>query len=609
MSNNPNYDPKVNDQKSEDINDQRSIMKLLPIVFVLAIIPLIVRGRTYNKNLSRFSWYSDNDMGGDLFLYYKSFFFVIITIVVACTLVYLIINKKGEIKGAKIFIPLAGYALMAIASTILSQYRYFGVHGIADQFESLFVLLGYCLITYYAFLVVNTMTEIQFIMKWWVIGISAMCLIGLFQFLGKDIYLTKLGMGIIAPGIKDFTRTFEANHVYMSLYNPNYVGVFGMLVIPVIIALLIWSERWKHRIMYMCILAGVFISLYGSRSKSSIIALAIVFLVAVVLSRKLLLRYIKVTIPIIAVGIIAFAMVNIKSDISLVNRVNRLAYSEKIVYNLTEIRTNEDNVQFDYKGNTLVTYLDMDNEDIGEIIVVDQSGETVKTHSEIDEESEYSFMVVDDKRFAGITMELISFREAIGFSVSIEGKEWVFSNQTGKTGYYYLNYMNKWDKIEKSESAIFTDYPTLASGRGYLWAKTLPVMKKNILLGSGADTFTVVFPQRDYVDNYNAGYGSNVMTKPHNLYMQIGVQTGGISLVCFLVFCFWYIFSSFRLYDRCSYRWSLEFLGAGIMLAVIGYMVMGLSNDSTITCAPIFWTLIGIGISINKIVKETQMTY
>ena len=51
-------------------------------------------------------------------------------------------------------------------------------------------------------------------------------------------------------------------------------------------------------------------------------------------------------------------------------------------------------------------------------------------------------------------------------------------------GTYYMNVFGK-PKIVPAETAIFTDYEWLASGRGYIWSRTIPLLKDNIILGSG----------------------------------------------------------------------------------------------------------------------------
>ena len=47
-------------------------------------------------------------------------------------------------------------------------------------------------------------------------------------------------------------------------------------------------------------------------------------------------------------------------------------------------------------------------------------------------------------------------------------------------------------------------------------------------------------------------------------------------------------------------------LDVDIFLVSIGYMIAGITNDSTITVAPICWTLMGIGIFMNGIVKKSE---
>ena len=40
------------------------------------------------------------------------------------------------------------------------------------------------------------------------------------------------------------------------------------------------------------------------------------------------------------------------------------------------------------------------------------------------------------------------------------------------------------------------------------------------------------------------------------------------------------------------------------MLGIIGYLISGISNDSTITVAPLFWALLGIGFAVNRMNQQ-----
>ncbi len=196
--------------------------------------------------------------------------------------------------------------------------------------------------------------------------------------------------------------------------------------------------------------------------------------------------------------------------------------------------------------------------------------------------------------------------EYYGFAVEIEEKSWVFSNQTEYNGYYFYSPYGKFTKIETAKTAIFTNYSKLASGRGYLWARTIPLLKDYLILGSGPDTFTVVFPQKDYVAASKMGYDKLTVTKPHDLYLQIGTQTGVLSLIAVLVFNAIYLWECLCLYWKRRANDFLQYMGMAIMIAVIGYLISGIINDSTITVAPIYWCLMGIGLAINHLVKCKQ---
>jgi O-antigen ligase len=118
-------------------------------------------------------------------------------------------------------------------------------------------------------------------------------------------------------------------------------------------------------------------------------------------------------------------------------------------------------------------------------------------------------------------------------------------------------------------------------------------------LGSGADTFIFEFPQQDYVNLYNYGYVDQLVTKPHSLYLQIGVQTGVLSLLALIVFYFMYFISSFKLYIKGQFMTYYSKVGLSIFIGTFSYLICEIANDSSITVAPVFWVLIGLGIAIN----------
>ena len=79
----------------------------------------------------------------------------------------------------------------------------------------------------------------------------------------------------------------------------------------------------------------------------------------------------------------------------------------------------------------------------------------------------------------------------------------------------------------------------------------------------------------------------------------MGVQTGTISLIAFLVFYVIYVVASCRRYGFQKYESMEEWMGFAVFLSTVGFMASGFANDSLIVVTPIFYVLIGMGMAIN----------
>lgn len=136
--------------------------------------------------------------------------------------------------------------------------------------------------------------------------------------------------------------------------------------------------------------------------------------------------------------------------------------------------------------------------------------------------------------------------------------------------------------------------------RGYIWGRTIPLMPEHLLIGAGPDCFLFVFPQDDVLGKlYAYGTGNIVVDKPHNLYLQIFINEGGVALLAFLGICAVYLWDCVRLYGK-NPRTAGAFRGIGVALGVIGYLFAGLFNDSTVMTSAVFWILLGIGVGMNR---------
>ena len=595
-------------QDSKTRTSTLSYLSFIPIFLILVIIPFLARLHYDENPLTPFTWTSNETHSADFFSYYKSMAFTIISAVIALIIVYKVARAKGRVKFLPLFIPLAVYGLLSLFSSILSEYYYFSFNGFSEQFETVWVLLGYCLVTYYSFLIINTEKDITLVLKFLIIGASLMLVIGLTQVLGIDFFQSELGSKILLPqsqrelGAINFK--FELGRTYLTLYNPNYVGSYAALLAPLFLALLISSKKILHYITYGLLFAILFICLLASQSQAGIIAVLLSFLLFALFFRKQLIRHWKLTLCGLIASIAVITTFDVIYDNAFSQKIRNILQSEASEYSLNSIQTNDDHLIVVYKNEPFsMRYSYEENSGAVQFMVFDRNGNPLECQLEQDGAT-YTIL---SEPFQGIKMYAIELPElnCTGFSLVIDQKDWYFTNQTDGTYYYYTNF-GKLSKLKEPAPSCLISNDSFLSGRGYIWSRTFPLLSSNILFGSGADTFPFVFPNDDFVSAYNGGYENTIVSKPHNMYLQIGVQSGLIALIGFLLFYLCYTISSFRLYYNIKSNTKLSFIGIGIYTGSFGYMICGLINDSTISVAPFFWVLTGVGIAVNFMLTSRE---
>lgn len=598
-----------NKKQERNIKTVKKNYFLLPLI-ITAFIPLVMYYHEYDSKLTDFPWFGTN-LVADFFLYWKMISFTIIGVVMACTLAYKISTDKqlrksySSLKLNAIWIPLLIYGILCLLSTVFSEYSYFGYHGIAEQMESLWVLLSYCVITYYTFIFVQTESDAETTIKWILIGAAILCGIGMFQAFSLDFYRSPIGKRLYLPKemLDSVEFSFEPGRVYTSLYNPNYVGAYASLFIPLLIILILFNKNRKMLLVYIPLSVATIICLFGAKSKSGVVAIVISLILMAVLFRKAIIRNWKYVLAALAVFSVMFVIYNVKTNFEFMNTLKTsLTTLSNEESPLNQIQTNDNNVMVEYNHQKLYFSFNPNGADVtAQLVLTDEQKQPVATAVQEDGAT----LAITDERFPGFLVYAVMMDEKLYFNINISGQDWYFTNQLGDNTYYYLTNTGKTCKINNPETAIFdSKHERIASGRGYIWSRSIPLLKDSFLLGTGADTFAIAFPNDDFVGRYNNGYATSIITKPHNLYLQIGVQTGVLSLLAFLAFYIIYFVASIKIYFKHSLDTFLSQIGAGILVGTFAYMITGLSNDSSITFAPIFWMLMGLGIAVKSILKK-----
>lgn len=177
----------------------------------------------------------------------------------------------------------------------------------------------------------------------------------------------------------------------------------------------------------------------------------------------------------------------------------------------------------------------------------------------------------------------------------------------GKKGYYLVSTAGRCVKLpQKNKGEVYEVFHNgFWSGRGPIYNRSLPLLKKNIIIGSGADNYIIVYPQRDYILDYYINWGSNTLNvKPHSYYLQVWIQEGFLAFAAVMVFFFWYLCTGTKKYIKIIHDDHTRVIGFAIMIGVIGYLVAVIANDSTICTAPVFWTVLGIGTGLLNLPHE-----
>ncbi|MGI6227841.1 MAG: hypothetical protein ACOYJ1_16515, partial [Peptococcales bacterium] len=264
---------------------------LLPVATILAVIPLIVYLKFIELSEIEIKSWTGDPMFADFFTLYKSQWLIVCTaLALVFFLAYLIITGLKFEKNF-VYIPTVIYAVLIIASTVASKYRQVAYKGYPGRYEGMLVLLCYLSLMVIVMNLVKAENQIKFLLGALLISAAIIGLIGLFQFFELDIFRSDFGKKLILPkeyhaqmGKVDFR--FEDTYIYATLANPNYVGSYAVLLIPIAFIFFALSKKVYLKIGGAILVGLLFLSLFGSRSRAGLVGLFIMVILAGVLFRK-----------------------------------------------------------------------------------------------------------------------------------------------------------------------------------------------------------------------------------------------------------------------------------------------------------------------------------
>ncbi len=578
------------------------IISALPVIFLVSIFLFAIHAVIVKTGLEGTFWYGNDEYTVDIYAYFRMQVFIVVSVISIVYLVISVFSGSAKVYKNKVYIPMIIYVVMTVISYMASDYKYMAAVGFFERYENTFVLIGYMAITFYAMNMINDERAFKLIFYIFSGCCAVLGIWGILQIFGIDVYSLPSWLYINSEVSEVASLNIKniISSVRWFFTNQNYSSFFMVFPICISAMLIICSQKIQWKIAFAVLLALMFYSLFNAKSLGGMVGVAVSAIAGLVVFNKKLIEWKTSVVLIIIAGIVsaAVSLPSIMGEISSVTPVASLfsktayaddAQQEGLKYvDIDYVITDGNNIVFNFAGT--------------EITIETQNGQVLGVYgadgSEIGLNTDY--MQISEGELEDTGYKTVNVKTA--------NATWRFADLNGEL--YFVTPSGKGAKLDKVESFGFENSQDFATYRGYIWSRTLPLLKDTILIGHGADTFAMYFPQADYAGKYNIGYFSDtrnvIVDKPHNMYLGIAVNTGVISLIAVLCIFGLYLIDSFKIYRKNEYSGFISFMGAGVFVAVCGFLVAGLVNDSTVQVMPVFYALLGTGFAANRILKEKK---
>lgn len=634
----------------EENSTKKDIQALLPILIALCLIPLVILTKDYQTEFSKFSWFNNTELNQiDSFEYAKGIL-VIIMGAIAATVIgfseYGKIQKKKRLfehADLKVIILLAVYLIMVIISSLFSEHSNLVFHGGGyGQWQTMWVLLGYGMLFLYAYLFINSEKRGLLTIKFLMITTGILSLMGVLQTMGHNPLSWKWVQNIITSqsSVEGIDFKEGVSNVILSFNNPNYVGPYIALILPIAAAFIflqVFDDKRKDnaaKIAGALILIGLVNTLIGSSSSAGIISVLAGGILALVLilsgifwgkqpeteektdfdeqphkkSKRGLIMGLIIGLCSIAV-LITVGIFSFRSSL-FQNTINKLLEGGNDTRNVASIVNNKaDELDITLRNDTRFTLAPkVDANGQFTITAYDDSKKPIN----IQQTSEQGIYTLSDERFSMITLAVNNFsiedQVYSGFKINDAPNRisWTFVFKDGKWRYYTP--FGKFTRLHKVESFGFKNYQNIANRRGFIWSRTIPLMKDYWFKGIGPNAFIIAFPNDDFVGSKRVDDTTTLVDKPHNAFLQIYIQTGGISALAYGGLWILYMIGGIRIFWRKKQYRNIDIIGLGLLVGIFAFAVSGITNDTIIGTQVIYWTLLGTGYAVNRIIrlKEQQ---
>lgn len=559
---------------------------------VIFFVPLIVFYKQVEAPNAAYYLYGQGKYFADFFVYYKSLILQIGSLILFIGALFYRLLDDISFKLDKFEMLLASFGVTVLISLAFSDQKAVAITGYLDRYEGTLTWLAYIALAYSVYTFVKDRVDINKVIGSFVASSFFVSLIGFSQSLSKDFFRTDFGRKLILGSnyaeLKDIlVFKFPPDRVYSTLFNPNYVGSLIAIAFPLTLYLILEVKNKLLKVALAVVAVMQVLSLAGSKSTTGFVALivgVIAFGVMQIVKSRADKKTDKKKIY-IAVAVVFALLIGVSQTAMVKDQYAKLKRSlttmNEPVYNtfksvsyehpeLTVTLENDREIYFKPDGRDLLVY-DSNHNEVEKVIGED-------SYSFNFSEEDFSIGVTKDEKSAEVTITATNPNLEVTRSMNFHQ---VFAD------HFSLRYQLFTAENIKVDTVNLVKNEVSFSGRGYIWNRSLAMIKAKPILGYGADTYTLNFPQIDLVGNAVA-IGSQIVDKPHNFYINILTNFGLLGTLAFLALVV-YTF-------RNQYKHEMS-------VAILAFLVAGLANDSVIFCTYMIFVLFALLTKL-KVIEE-----
>lgn len=588
------------------------------LIFVMAVIPLICKVAVLPVSGEEYNVVRSSSSVTDVFSYYKSVFILIFGVVTALAMAFQILGQDGfGVKFKTMPVILMGVmGLLILLSSLFSANIGVAFKGVSERYEGAFVWLCYIVF----FIVAGAFASNEKRVSWILFGIILsglfVGLIGFFQFFGLNIFNSKaFAKFLMGSYYNGQTLNIRFDSVFATLYNPNCASMyFAMLFCTVGTMAIFMPMKNKFKIPLIVLAVILLVALVGTDGAGGFIGtvagVGIVALTAVCYYVFKVKSPKAIGVCLLAIALAIGAMVVfLNTDNKIVAKINIITEALKNGESLGASASFYEDVKVEGERGTVVTKdgeYTIDYAEAGTQLM--HNGNVLTPVSTENMESNQNGKIYNFNE-SGMTWKMMLYdNNATLVGVDPQGNEtyFMFSEVNGA-----LSMVDRFGKpVDLNtpvESIGFKGIERLGSNRGYIYSRSIPLLKKHIILGAGADNFVLEFPQQDIKSKLEfLGDPYVIIDKPHNMFLQMGINNGCVALLAMLLLFVFYIVQTVKRIFNDENKF-LKAVRYGLLAGCVAYMVTGFTTDSVVSVAPVFWIMLGAGFGVNIIGKEEKI--